>query len=575
VSATDGKFVVRGNKTGPNLLTAQAKGFAATTQSIEVTENGPDHRLVLKPAVGLRLKVVNRKNEPIAGANVWLNTFGDPMQSIGLQTNPPVQAEVELKTDAEGRAFWEDAPDAELIFDFSAKGYMDSREIKLHPDATEKVIPLDPALTIFGKVTDANTGAAVPKFKIITGWPSPNYSSGTTNPAWSTLDRFWLNFANGEYRHTYEEPVISGYPEISYMFKFEADDYTTFVSRVVRAEEGEVQLDVSLRPAKDKSISVLTPDGQPAANATVALIESGGAIQLQGVTFDPNGHRGSTLAQTDSRGRFRLPSHDQLIRIAVSHPEGFIQTSPQQLAEETPLRLEAWGQLEGTWRAGDKPAAGRYLLLETPQGFKDTVQLGFNDYHLQTDAEGKFHYDHVPSGNFKLVRLIRQDQGAGQTSWAHARKTDVEIHAGESTHVDIGGEGYQLTLRLAWPGGRMPPPSVTIWASIHTPFAIPPSAIQGNPTALAAWRRSPEIQRLVAAIKNFPFMTQPDGTLSVEDVEPGTYDLQTGAVVPGPDGQPQSQFMAPPQKITIPSDPPTGVIDLGTIPLQLAPAPGK
>jgi len=54
----------------------------------------------------------------------------------------------------------------------------------------------------------------------------------------------------------------------TFMFKFEAEGYAPFVSRVVRNDEGEVRLNVKLRAAAKRDYCLL-PDGSPAAGADV------------------------------------------------------------------------------------------------------------------------------------------------------------------------------------------------------------------------------------------------------------------------------------------------------------------
>ena len=47
--------------------------------------------------------------------------------------------------------------------------------------------------------------------------------------------------------------------------------YAPFVTREVGPDEGNVQLDIALSPAPSTSVTVLSRDGQPAANADVGL----------------------------------------------------------------------------------------------------------------------------------------------------------------------------------------------------------------------------------------------------------------------------------------------------------------
>ena len=95
--------------------------------------------------------------------------------------------------------------------------------VKARPDGLEHVVTLPSALTISGTVRDASSGQPISKFRIITGWPEWDSSNNATNGRWSTLDRFWLNFAGGKFRHVFEEAVIGGMSNPGFIFKFEAD----------------------------------------------------------------------------------------------------------------------------------------------------------------------------------------------------------------------------------------------------------------------------------------------------------------------------------------------------------------
>ena len=235
VTQADGSFSVAGCKQGKNLLTANAKGFAATTLDVELKENSEDFRLTLQPGRILRLRVVNSAGEPIPKANVWLDPFEHGL--VEPRKSAPTQVEFNRKSGVDGRLEWDSAPDQELRFSVSASGYMRSREVTVHPDGQEHTVTLTPALTISGTVRDASNGQPIPRFRIITGWPLREFGGGTTNANWSTIDRFWLTFDGGNFRHVYEEPVLGDQPNPEFVFKVEAEGYASFVTRVVHASD--------------------------------------------------------------------------------------------------------------------------------------------------------------------------------------------------------------------------------------------------------------------------------------------------------------------------------------------------
>ena len=62
-----------------------------------------------------------------------------------------------------------------------------------------------------------------------------------------------------------------------------------------------------------------------------------------------------------------------------------------------------------------------------------------------------------------------------------------------------------------------------------------------------------------------------DGTIRVDEVEPGNFAVNCGAYQTDSDGKPTARVKAAPIMISVPADPATGTIDLGVITLQPAP----
>lgn len=568
-TGVDGTFRIHGCRPGMQLLSAEADGYAATTEEVEMAIDSAPFRLVMKPGLVLRLRIVGENGEPVPTAYIWLDTFD---RSDGLSEKPkapPVQTEVHLRSDADGRVVWEEAPDQELTFSIEASGHFRVDGYKVHPDGQEHDVIMPAPLTIFGTVRDAKTGAEVPKFRIITGWPQANLLTGTTNAAWSPLDRFWLSFGGGEFRHTFTEAVVGGIKNPGYVLKFEAEGYAPWVTRTVAADEGEVRLDIVLRAASATTITVVTPDGRVAANAEIALVSSGGRARLAGVGFDPLNSHGSVRVATDSSGQFQLPDDDSLVTVMASHPDGFATASPTGfVAGQTTWTLQSWGRIEGRWLSGDKVASGRSLMLEGVDGPLGPLQFEFTAFKVDSDGNGHFHYDRVPPGRVNLTRLQRSETGDGQVSWGQGRSTEVEVLPGKTTEVTFGGGGYQVTARLGWTDGK---PSILPWqfhGSVDTPIPLPPPEVVKNPEAMERWWQVPEHQQAARAMKRFPMALKPDGSLLAEEVEPGNYVVRIGGFVPDSNGNAQAQAQAGLIPLSIPENPATGVIDLGVIPLR-------
>ena len=571
----DGTFQVAGCKPGRGLLSAEAPGFAPTTREVELTADAEPFRLTLAAGRLLRLRVVDSRGFPVPQANVWLNT--SPYQGPGARPgqSSPVQIEFHRQTDAEGRVEWDTAPDQDLDFGIAASGYMRASHVKVRPDGMEHEVVLKPALTISGTVRDAASGEPVRRFRIVTGWPTPNLATGATNATWSNIDRFWLSFEGGRFRHVFEEPVLGGVKEPAFVFKFEAEGYVPFVTRVVRADEGEAQFDVRLRAGAATAMTVLLPDGRPAVNADIGLVSPGAGLRLIPGGFSrENLQSGGSLLTTDGQGQFRLPPDDAVARVIAAHPGGFAETTPAVLAAEPVIRLQAWGRLEGTYLSRGQPAADRELLFQYGQGDFTTVSSDSRAYQVRTDRDGRFVFPQVPPGQHRLVRLVPEKGLPGMSSgtvWSHQPLLQVDIRPGDTTTVTIGGTSYTVRARLQWPADLPREANWRVVGVVRTPVLPAPEETRNSPQALAAWRNRPEVRGAFAGQRFFPLAETTDGTWVAEDVPAGSYVLFVGAVGPGETAGQFKERARAEVPVVVPADPPSGVLDLGEIPMVPTP----
>ena len=68
---------------------------------------------------------------------------------------------------------------------------------------------------------------------------------------------------------------MGGTENRGYILKFMADGYASFVSRVFGPDEGDVELNVTLRRAVIATVTAYNPNGQPATDADVGLVSPG------------------------------------------------------------------------------------------------------------------------------------------------------------------------------------------------------------------------------------------------------------------------------------------------------------
>lgn len=567
-AADDGRFEIRGAPLGPTLVTAEAKGFAAKTVRADLKAVNEPLRLVLAKGTPLRIRVVNAAGEPLPKAWVWLNTI-PPVTLVGAEPPLLLQASFEGRTDSEGRTVWEGAPAGAHGFDIEAPGYMRSNGVQIPADDMEHVVTLTAALVLQGQVTDAATGRPIPRFRLGLGWPNFNPVTGTTNAQFSSIGRFWPEFSGGAYRHTVGEQVLSGANDRRLMVKFEAEGYVPVTSRPVGYEEGVVTLDVALEKATELEVTVVDPSGRPVAGADVGLVFPGASLSLGsgGLASNPS-QGGAPLRKADAAGRLKLSKDPAVQSLVASGAAGFAETTFAALEQDPVLRLQPWGRITGRFLGKAGRVAGKVIALGTLQPYSQALTY---DFSTRTDPDGRFEFSRVPPGLLWVEHRVVEILGPGQTSSYASQAKEVTVDAGESAEVTLGG-GIRVSGRLGIPAGFSAPAGSSWRVGLHSHAAVPPPEVQGNPAELQRWAGLPEVQRLTRLQRHLPAEVQPEGSFTIEGVEPGDYSFMAYlSAPPKPDGSFVPPLLVSRALTTATVGADTDELDLGEIPMVPTP----
>lgn len=429
----DGSFIVGGCKPEKTPVSADAKGFATTTMEVDLTtKRGPFH-LILNPGKVLLLRVIDANSNGVPGAYVFYDNMPSPIR--GPARN---QADFEKRTDKEGRVRWSNAPDEELTFGIQVGDHRRDG-VRIRPDGEEHdVIVAAPSspLTLFGEVTDAATGNRIPSFRIVTGWPTTNFVTKEVGAEWSGLDRFWLKFEGGAYRHVFTEPPLSGKSNPGFIFKFEANGYAPFITRPFSVNEGEFQLNVALDPAAPTILTVLNPDGQPAAKADIGLVGATSYLHIcPGGLSHPLSQAGETLYVTDDAGHLSVYLDETVKSVVAANPQGFAQVPVSVLSNNLTIELQSWGRIEGTLIYDGQIATNRDILLQLLGTGFESISTDQESYKVTTDGNGHFVFPQAPPGHDKLALMIPFFGGAGQKGWSEQMITNVDVPPGGTITV--------------------------------------------------------------------------------------------------------------------------------------------
>jgi len=562
-TAGDGTFTIAGCGPGKQVVSAEANDFAVTTVNTELTDESEPIRITLRPGKNLRFKIVDKNGNPIPDAYIGYNDMeSDP----GKPT--PIQARVELNSDRDGRAVWTNAPDGEFDFSFCAAGFMRLDDVKITADDQEHVITLKPGLIVSGTVRDSSTGGLIPRFQMLEGYPQQSPMDGKTNPTWSTIDRYRHSYANGTFHEQFDEPVILASENAGYILKFTADGYAPFVSRVIGAEEGTVQLDVSLRPAKEVMVTVYKPDAQLAVRADVGLVQALSQLRLfYGGISHANLQSAGTLLATDGNGQFKLEPDDSIQRVIVYTPDGYAEGTPAELLANPVMHLQPLGRLEVLCSPATNSAEAREYEIEFGGGSMQTVTFDYDISQFKPDSNGRIVVDKLPPGNHKLARLYVTITSPTSKSWSTGEQTPFEIRSGETTTLDLGALEHTVTARFQWPAGMLQQPQWHIGGSVHT-LPLIPLVVRTNRTELQTYIQTPEFRAAQEKAHSYGAEVIGDGQLLAKEVQPGNYTFTVVAwELTGTNTMPKQIAMGE-VPIIVPAGQVSNPIDAGVIPLQ-------
>src|SRR5205085_10958812 len=124
--------------------------FSPDTRDITVAASPPPIKFRLDQSRTIRGRVLDPAGMPIEDVEVGVDTCRQ-RRSLLLQ----------LKTDADGRFVWGDAPPDELTLELRKSGYIFVMGHRITTSDQEQVITMYPYVQVQGAVTDAATGRPI------------------------------------------------------------------------------------------------------------------------------------------------------------------------------------------------------------------------------------------------------------------------------------------------------------------------------------------------------------------------------------------------------------------------------
>jgi len=187
--------------------------------------------------------------------------------------------------------------------------------------------------------------------------------------------------------------------------------------------------------------TVVTPDGQAVANASVHVKRTGENEVMAAMREQKE----DTKAEADEQGRFRIEGVPPHPSSAFAESDRFargaevsLDLSPGALVEDVELRLSLGGRLTGEVYGSDgEPAAGRMIIVQNPGTMYQRMS--------SSAADGTFEIERLVPGTYQVIAMQTEndwtgggespDMSAMMDSMKFSQATIVE---GETTHVVLG-----------------------------------------------------------------------------------------------------------------------------------------
>ncbi len=569
----DGKFALAAPKIQwDTYATVTAKGFAPEQVKIPGTgQPQPDAKADAKPLeirlsrpVKLEGTIVDGNGKPLRGVIVQLEQW---RQNRALKWS--------TTTDHNGYFIWKEAPADTVQLDVIREDMALLTDVKVTPGGAPIQLKLFPRLRITGNVVDADTKEPIPVFRIVEGirW------AGQHDVTWQSQRARKLG--NGKYKATIDSFANGG------KLRVEADGYFSADSRMIEGNEGSIQIDFELKKGASPTGVVLAPDEKPLSDVPVACVPEGVNLLIDLDRNNLTQESDVILTKTDKNGRFTLPPQNKKFSLLVIADEGFVLISSDQLAKDGQIHLQKWARIEGDYRINASPAKFVKIGAEAAPKIGTRDLLRIETGTTTTDADGHFMLDRVPPVQRIYVHHL---VWLSSTVLQFVPIANCKTIAGQTTTLHAGGNGRPVIGKLSLPATTARPVDYAQQVSLDVSKTDDVNAamlrLLPYPENFPDLPQDQQRQWTQAQIANrldkrteaqkaqeltnqrIDFVIRSDGTMRVDNVEPGTYRGNAQVRNPLVTGSDDTSILGRPISFTVPTTPATPTdepLDLGVI----------
>jgi thiol-disulfide isomerase/thioredoxin/protocatechuate 3,4-dioxygenase beta subunit len=442
----DGRYRLAGVNPGPAMVHAFSEDFAPAMQTVTSTlDRAATADFELQPGKPITGRIIDPDGEPVAGVTLAIDTV-----------NGARMLDRRVQTDSNGEFRYENMPDSPVRIDMFKRGWVSKRDNQF-VGGERYDITLMPVVEHTVVIRLADTGATPAELTAQIGyqwpgreevsWQDENYYQGTKYDA-----------AAGVFRIRVDEPSTA-----KRSWRLRVAGYRDAVidnpEPGARPQSLEVVLE-KLETVPGKVVSAET--GEPIEGIMVALVSKQDRLRLDHYVEFESSFRAvdeftGLHATTAADGTFELPrvaDETTAVDLVLFQKGGgfhYIRDARTLLAgDEIELPLPKAGAVEGKVIVAGKPVADESVHLSwvAPGEEADSWDLPFGfGGQVTTDAEGRFHYEGLGPGRYRICRIrsFKHPQGGGSMS-SHLTGEEIIVLPGETiTHDFNQPAGHKVT----------------------------------------------------------------------------------------------------------------------------------
>ena len=320
-------------------------------------------------------------------------------------------------------------------------------------------------------------------------------------------------------------------------------------------------------------VTVVDVSGKVAAGAQVVSHTPRHWVRLMpDMTLHPHPHGSAT--QTDAEGKFHLPQRTEPYRVLVLHASGVADVTHETLLyAKGRITLQPWSRIEGSVFLGGKPLVNSNVLLR-PDYSDWSYSTGgprvTGDMKVETDEAGRFAVDKAPPITGRAFLSSGPLSHATPFVCQPGKLTTLEMGKGKTVEGRISLSDLPPEQQIDWT-------DAVVWLRHHDarnppPIELPREIADLDETARAEWRQDWELmtpegrdyaaKRFLLVNQNYYGTVANDGSLRIDGVSAGTYDLAVRGFRIEGETQPRSVYVSTiPIQVTAPLG---ASLDLGT-----------